>query len=180
MAAAAVYSPSVYDSLPSLHAASDTFEQLHELFLKHEVYNELAICLLHRHFDLSPSEKLVELGAISSPWEDSQNRPNVFGGSIVPRSWAFRQGSLFPFEFGYNEGLKAEVYKPLPEKPAFYTELNDLLVKHGLEHLLGLTLNTDEIRSGTVKFEKTFDRSNVVFTIKYDNEIAAKEAIPAM
>lgn len=98
----------------------------------------------------------------------------------MPRSWAFRQGSLFPFEFGYNEGLKAEVYKPLPEKPAFYAELNDLLVKHGLEHLLGLTLNTDEIPFGTVKFEKTFDRSNVVFTIKHDNEIAAKEAIPAM
>lgn len=151
-----------------------------ELFLKHEVYNELAICLLHRHFDLSPSEKLVELGAVSSPWENIQNRSNLFGGSIVPRSWAFRQGSLFPFEFGYNEGLKAEVYKPLPEKPAFYAELNDLLVKHGLEHLLGLTLNTDEIPFGTVKFEKTFDRSNVVFTIKHDNEIAAKEAIPAM
>lgn len=28
MAAAAVYSPSVYDSLPNLHAASDSFEQL--------------------------------------------------------------------------------------------------------------------------------------------------------
>lgn len=28
MAAAAVYSPSVYDSLPSLHAASNIFEQL--------------------------------------------------------------------------------------------------------------------------------------------------------
>lgn len=206
MAVAAVYTPSVYDSLPDLASAATTFEQRDpqeiieneigfvyvlllyfrephanvlksQLFLKHEVYNELAMCLLHRHFNMSASEKLVELGAVSSPWQYAQDDSNVVGGSVVPRSWVFCQGRLFPFEFGYNEGLTKPVYKAMPDKPAFYTELNELLVKHGLEDLLGLTLNTGDAMPGTVKLEKTFDRSNVIFTLPYDEGM--KETVTA-
>ncbi|KGQ11534.1 hypothetical protein BBAD15_g2733 [Beauveria bassiana D1-5] len=189
MAAAAVYDPTVYDSLPSLDVASDAFElrnpqsiierEIAQLFLKHNVYDELAICLLHRHFDLSPSEKLVELGAVSSPWQYAQSDSDVIGGSVEPRSWVFRNGRMFPFEFGYNEGLAPAVYQPLPEKPAFYAELNDLLLKHRLTDLLGVTLNIQDSATDTVKFEKTFDRANVVFTIQRGGQMEVKESVPA-
>lgn len=143
------------------------------------MFKELAICLIHRHFDLSPSEKLVENGAVSCPWEYSQADSDIVGGAVVPRSWTFRDGQLFPFEFGYNEGLQDTVYKQLPDKPQFYTELNALLEEHGLTELLGLTLNTGDTPSGTVKFEKTFDRANVIFTIKEGGDMDAKDSVTA-
>lgn len=86
---------------------------------------------------------------------------------------------MFPFEFGYNEGLANAVYKQLPDKPAFYAELNDLLVKHGLEDLLGLTLYVDELPADRLKFEKTFDRANVVFTVQRGGLMEAKDTVPA-
>ncbi|KAM0742558.1 hypothetical protein ACQRIT_002735 [Beauveria bassiana] len=189
MAAAAVYQPSVYDSLPSLVVAATSLKernpesllknQIADLFLKHQVYQELAICLIHRHFDLSPSEKLVENGAVSCPWQYSQQDSDVVGGAVVPRSWTFRNGQLFPFEFGFNENLQDAVYKQLPDKPQFYVELNALLDEHGMTDLLGLTLTTGDNPPGTVKFEKSFDRANVIFTINDGGVMDAKDAVTA-
>lgn len=150
-----------------------------DLFLEHGVYQDLAICLIHRHFDLSPTEKLVENGAVSCPWEYSQHDTDVVGGAVVPRSWTFRDGQLFPFEFGFNEGLQDAVYKQLPDKPQFYVELNALLDEHGLTDLLGLTLHTGDTIPGTIKFEKTFDRANVIFTINDNGDMDDKEAVTA-
>lgn len=71
------------------------------------------------------------------------------------------------------------VYKPLPDKPACYAELNDLLLRRGLTDLLGLTLNIEATSTDTVKFEKTFDRANVVLTIQRGGQMEAKESVPA-
>ncbi|KAJ3493996.1 hypothetical protein NLG97_g4365 [Lecanicillium saksenae] len=134
MVAAAVYQPSVYKSIPHLFDAAASFKERNpesilknetaDLFLKHQVYRKLAICLVHRHFDLSPSEKFVENGAVSCAWQYSQDDSDGVGGSVVPRCWVFRDGQLYPFEFGFNEGLQEPVYKQLPDKPQFYQELN--------------------------------------------------------
>lgn len=150
------------------------------LFLKHEVYDDLAVCLIHRHFDLAANEKLVEFGAVSSPWSYTQNDSDMIGGSVVPRTWKFVQGKMRPFEFGYNEALGEPIYKQLPNKPEFYKEFNNILQDTGTSDLLGLTLHSDKIPTDQVKFEKTFDRANVAFTVTRDGEMYDKEdAVPA-
>lgn len=57
------YRPAEYQALPHLDNAFDTFlerspqqiieEKMMEVFRKHQVFNELAVCLIHRHFDMA-------------------------------------------------------------------------------------------------------------------------------
>ena len=54
-----------------------------ELFLKHDVYHDLAVCLIHRHFDMTDNEKLVEYGAVSTPWSYTQADNNMMGRITV-------------------------------------------------------------------------------------------------
>ncbi|KAK0649749.1 hypothetical protein B0T16DRAFT_410657 [Cercophora newfieldiana] len=182
------YRPAEYQALPHLDNAFDTFlerspqhiieEKMMEVFRKHQVYNELAVCLIHRHFDMADNEKLVEFGALSTPWVVRDE--NMMGGSVKPRSWIFRGGRMIPYEFGFNEWGQTEVYKDLPNKPEFYTEFNAILQAEGLSELLGLTLLTERKKEGIVKVEKTFGRANIVFTQPDSwSEENAKEAVPA-
>lgn len=92
---------------------------------------------------------MVEFGAVSTPWPEQNQGYVLAGGEIVPRSWMFVGDKMMPYEFGYNEASKDPVYRALPDKPQFYSELNDILVSYGLTDLLGLQLNTDSTEEGT-------------------------------
>lgn len=184
------YQPSEYQALRHLHDAFDSFlerspqetieKKMMEIFVKHQVYDDLAVSLIHRHFDMSANEKLVEFGPVSSPWSYRQADDAMMGGSVTPRSWLFKNGKMLPYEFGYNEAGQPPKYKSLPDKPDFYAEFNDLLEREGLGDLLGLTLLTERKEHGLIKVEKTFGRSNVVFTMTDDDALATeKDAVPA-
>jgi hypothetical protein len=144
------------------------------------VYNDLAVCLIHRHFDMAPDEKLVEFGAVSTPWMYRHPDENMMGGSIKPRSWLFTDGKMVPYEFGYNEHGKVVKYRDLVNKPEFYADFYALLQQEGLTNMLGLTLLTERKQKGFMKVEKTFGRSNVVFTMKEDDyALTEKDSVPA-
>jgi hypothetical protein len=149
------------------------------LFFKHNVYEELSVSLIHRHFAMKGDERLVEFGSVSTPWPGSKTGSVMAAGHIMPRSWRFVNGKLMPYEFGFNESSRDIVYKDLPNKPEFYADFGSLLEKHKLTDLLGLQLNTDMVDEASVKFEKTFDRANVIFTVPRQGELAQKEAISA-
>lgn len=129
---------------------------------------------------MTDNEKLVEYGAVSTPWSYTQANDNMMGGSVKPRSWLFKGGKMMPYEFGFNEWSRAPVYKDLPDKPGFYVEFNSLLEQEGLNDLLRLTLLTDRKKAGIVRVEKTFDRSNVVFPMPANwAQKIEKEIVPA-
>lgn len=129
---------------------------------------------------MQPDEKLVEFGSVSTPWPNLGERSSLLiSGEVVPRSWMFFEGRMMPYEFGYNESTKEAVYKDLPDTPDFYRELNNLLQSYHLTDLLGLQLNTDATQDDFIKFEKTFDRANIIFTTARDPALASKEAISA-
>jgi len=182
------YRPAEYQALPHLDNAFDTYlerspqhiieEKMMEVFRKHQVFNELAVCLIHRHFDMADNEKLVEFGATSTPWVVRDE--NMMGGSVKPRSWVFKGGKMMPYEFGFNEWGQPAVYKDMPDKPAFYADFNAILEEEGLNDLLGLTLLTERKKEGVVKVEKTFGKANVVFTMADSWSVEnAKVAVPA-
>ena len=62
------YDPKVYASLPTIKAAGEALKTVKEeqmvaiatIFCKHNVQEQLGLCLLHRHFDIAPDERLVE------------------------------------------------------------------------------------------------------------------------
>jgi hypothetical protein len=72
------YVPEAYDSLPSLRLAGELFrkknaaEQLlgpiRQLFLDRGLYHKYEISLLHKHFPIQATERLVDYHHVASPW----------------------------------------------------------------------------------------------------------------
>ncbi|KAJ4297791.1 hypothetical protein N0V90_005686 [Kalmusia sp. IMI 367209] len=84
---APVYDPSTYDNLPLLAEAGQMLEakhgkdiipQFHALFEKYETKRVFGVVLNHRHFDMSPDERLVEYAGTWFVSEDNKCRPYEF------------------------------------------------------------------------------------------------------
>ena len=136
--------------------------------------------LLHRHFDIADDEKLVESGNVSAPWSYTYDDHNVYGGSVVPRSWMLEGNNLHPYEFGYNGGCGVtDAYPALPENMDFYTKFAELLVKYELTDILGLTL-VNQIAPNTVRLEKTYRHANVVYELPAKAVAEDKDTVQAV
>lgn len=190
------YASEKYHSLRSLHEAHDLFlnanaeelvdTKICDLFVKHNLHNIYGVSLLHRHFDMSPEERLVESGNVSAPWSYHQPSSSLFGGSVVPRSWMYSSAdrAFYPIEFGYNAQLQ-QTYPSTPPSDmangtAFLDEFCTLLEQYNMTDILGLTTMSPNA-PGTMKIEKTWGKTNVVFTVAEDeSDVSSKETISAM
>jgi hypothetical protein len=130
--------------------------------------------LLHRHFDMTADEVLVEHGPTSAPWTLPPDPLNFMGGRIAPRSWCFADdsGDLRPYEFGFepHDELKRSEVIDLECHGDFIAELRTVLEKHQLTPILGLVALPPEylptsVEQKKVMCEKTFGRANVVFEV---------------
>jgi len=127
--------------------------------------------MLHRHFALSPDERLIEYRGVATPWSVGDNT-EIFGGHIVPRSWAFFEGKLYPTEFRFQAPTTsspppitaASLEAGFPEQ--FVREFYDFVANRGLDGLLGLTL-FDVVGgfSGLREVERTVGRVSVTFPV---------------
>lgn len=126
--------------------ASEQFQQLdaqtavvgpiRNLFLKHKVHKQLGIALLHKHFPIRPTERLVDYRNISAPWDMGNASDAVthkYDGVILPRSFRVDQGKFVPYEFDFSDADS-----PPQMDQAFLSELSSLLHQHGLDKILGL------------------------------------------
>jgi hypothetical protein len=105
------YSTHLYNSIPDLHDARDSFtakggaDSVNSVFkpliLKHQLEAVLGVGLLHRHFDLRDNEKLVEFNNISIPWRHQQGDDHT-GGKLLPSAWLIKEGRLIPYEFYFS------------------------------------------------------------------------------
>ena len=148
-----------------------------DLFTQHEAMTKMyGVSLLHRHFDMKDDEVLVEHGSTSTPWVVPPEPENFMDGRIMPRSWCFSDDTAEPhaYEFGFvSNGGESELLLADPTAHAeFVVKFWDILKRNGLTTVLGLTaLSADYLpgdnRSST-KFERTFERANVVFDVNPD------------
>ncbi|KAM6514116.1 hypothetical protein FALCPG4_015278 [Fusarium falciforme] len=142
----APYNPEAYNSLPNLRHASEQFQQLdartaivgpiRDLFLKNKVHEHLGIALLHKHFPIRPTERLVDCRNISAPWDmgdDTDAVTRKYDSLIQPRSFRLIQGELVPYEFELSDANL-----PPQVNQAFVSEMSSLLCQHGLDQVLGL------------------------------------------
>ncbi|KAE8367094.1 hypothetical protein BDV27DRAFT_124462 [Aspergillus caelatus] len=102
------YSISAFNSLPDLYHAQEGFKTnggpelvnnvLRPLIVQHGLESTLGVGLLHRHFDLSDKEKLVEFNNVSTPWKNQQGDKHS-GGRILPCAWMIDGNGFVPYEF---------------------------------------------------------------------------------
>lgn len=193
------YEPSAYDSLPSLGAASGQFRDMDaikaivgpisELFLAHQVHQQFGIGLLHKHFPIKPTERLVDYRNISAPWDlgeeegDSSSSNGVttkYEGVITPRSWRLLDGKFVPYEFEFSDeasGSAAAGGGSALDKadPRFLADLASLLRHRKLDQLLGLRA-LDQYDSG-LTVEVTEGKMNIMIR---QGIVPASELIEAL
>lgn len=173
------YNPRHYDTLPPVIEASQNAEPsgainalesvIGNVFVKHGVQNELGIILLHNHFDLSPTEILVQFGNSAVPWETSKN-PDLF--NVVPGAWRFVEEGLAPYEFVYLGRTKQSTVPLLADAKygPFLAELLNLLQKHDLVDVLGLVALENKDVNSPPLVELEFGRSTIALEVDINPE----------
>jgi hypothetical protein len=99
------YNSSHYDTLPDIMDAGKRLESLGVLeslgasvgsiFVKHGLAKQFGLILLHNHFRMSPTEKLVIFGNAAIPWDD--NGGSKASQDIRGASWRFTPEGLAPY-----------------------------------------------------------------------------------
>ncbi|KAL8895168.1 MAG: hypothetical protein Q9207_008277 [Kuettlingeria erythrocarpa] len=170
-----------YNDLPSLQTAIKTFDNsdaesviktgILDAFTRHQAFEKFGIQLLHRHFPLSDSDILLEDHAVTSPFP--KPAPNVFPSDrIIPKSWFYGPGgTLEPYEYRIVlSPAEKEATADVGDDATFAGEIHEILVKHNLVRILGLSaLGGHGYRStDTVRFEKTFNDRNIFLQVGVD------------
>ncbi|KAK4499425.1 hypothetical protein PRZ48_009939 [Zasmidium cellare] len=138
-----------FNTLPTLGDAHNMFKDrnaetylygpIRDVFLKHNMEDRYGISLLHRHFSMGPNERLVEYGAVSTPWtldETDDHEIEAMGGYVVPQNYRLdSDDDLLPFEY------EMQYERPsggngIP--PEFLYDLKQTLKKYNLSNVFGL------------------------------------------
>ncbi|KAF5593539.1 uncharacterized protein FSUBG_9774 [Fusarium subglutinans] len=177
MAAAAVqtYTPASYDhravdAMTDVDVAALRLQELNgldhmkscirDVFMKHGVDKVFGVGLLHRHYDVAPNEKIIELGPVSSPWVVGDDEV-ITGGAVLPHTWRVFDGELKPTEFKFVPQRElSNVDRPV-FPAAFVKELIGVLQETGLDEVLGVSLyEAGDPDNETM--EVTYGRSSIV------------------
>jgi hypothetical protein len=119
-----------------LNAITAVVNPIRDLFLKHKVHKHLGIALLHKHFPIRPTERLVDCRSISAPWDigdDTNAVTRKYESFILPRSFRVVKEKFVPYEFDFSDADS-----PHQVDQAFLSELSSLLYQHRLDQVLGL------------------------------------------
>ncbi|KAG5654828.1 hypothetical protein KAF25_010974 [Fusarium avenaceum] len=177
MAAAAVqtYIPAAYDhnavdAMTDVDVAAQRLQELNglnhmkscirDIFMKHGVDKVFGVGLLHRHYDIAPNEKIVELGPVSSPWVVGDDEV-ITGGAVLPHTWRVFDGELKPTEFKFVPQRDVSNTDQPVFPAAFVKELIGVLQETGLDEVLGVSLyEAGDPDNETM--EVTYGRSSIV------------------
>ncbi|KAL2829484.1 hypothetical protein BDW59DRAFT_36012 [Aspergillus cavernicola] len=158
------YSHEIYHSVtnPSLHSAITLFQTknamqhinttIRSCFLSHGVEKHFTACILHRHFDLSETERNIEEA-------DGRALASSDFTDIRACSWLFYQGGMYPYEFKRG-GVEGGVMVP---PTGFVDEFRGILEENGLEGVIGLQV----YKEGVVGMERTDHERRVSTTRSY-------------
>lgn len=180
------YSPLCFSALPSLGDAGQLFSDsgarnylegpIRKLFLDFQVESRYGVALLHRHFNIGPTNRLVEYNNTATAWDapdDTTDGYEQYEGHVVPRSYLFDEdGSPRPYEFAFVYDNNTS---PISEDTGFVSEFHSLLSQHGLEKVFGL--RTLEGHDPGLSIEVTEGSANIMLP---PTSIAPDSLIEAM
>ncbi|KAF3928003.1 hypothetical protein AA313_de0200501 [Arthrobotrys entomopaga] len=163
------YDPSVYMGLPSVAEAgelyksssgADDLNDIGKIFFQHNMHNEYGIALLHRHFTLPDTERIVEYGGVATAWPIATPLPK--GAEILPSNWSMMRGTPEPYEFEFVPLAQA---KPKLEAfdDGFINDFHGILEERKLLSVFGLVRLPTESSALKPTFEATIGRASVTF-----------------
>ncbi|WP_293338838.1 glycerol-3-phosphate ABC transporter substrate-binding protein [Microcoleus sp. CAWBG58] len=171
------YKPDVFDSLDHFFTARDLLEQAQDnmtelgaIIRSHGLQKQVGICLLHKHFDLSDNERLVE----EFDGNNAYVKPTADYGDAIPYMWKVEQnqasGELvwFPLEFvRVTEAVSAAVERSaaVVNNSEFLHEIAGKLSELGMTGMFGISiLHRDAIKvaEGEILVESTDDEARVL------------------
>ncbi|KPM35004.1 hypothetical protein AK830_g11563 [Neonectria ditissima] len=173
------YNPKHYDTLPRVLQAgrnaepSGAIEALESVignvFAKHGVEKELGVILLHNHFDLSPTEILVQFGNSAVPWQTNRN-PDL--ANVFPAAWRFVEEGLAPYEFAYSNpnGPSPVPFLAVEKHGPFLAELLAVLEERKLVDVLGLVVLEDKDVDSPPLIEIESGRSTIALEVDINPE----------
>ncbi|KAL2697579.1 hypothetical protein AAEP93_011483 [Penicillium crustosum] len=145
----AQYDHRAFDSLLSVEQSATLFHSLagyehlrsglRDIFMRHGVNDELAVALLHRHFEMESNEKLVELGPVSSPWPIPAQDESVLGGDVLPHTWRVFQNELHAVEFRFVPKQEVQNTRKVQFTQAFFQDFCEYVKSNGLENIVGIS-----------------------------------------
>ncbi|KLU92189.1 hypothetical protein MAPG_11135 [Magnaporthiopsis poae ATCC 64411] len=160
---------SIYNSLPHIHEVSKVpddhdrdLEHLRGLLAKHKTPKEVAIRLIHKHFDTRENEVMVfDKMPVPGHGMVQTMRPMQTGNSTRLRGIHYfvdQAGNLQPFEYSNGEAPDMASIQP------FLDDFARSVAERGLQHKFGLKLNFDEDLENTSwnEFEFPQQRSTIM------------------
>jgi hypothetical protein len=108
-----MYVLTTYDSLLSLHHAAKLldeiakkhlFKDIWQLFLNNNVYNKYGVSLLHKHFLINKTERLVNCRHTSAAWTVGYKMTDVvekYEGFIMLRLFRFLNKGPILYKFAF-------------------------------------------------------------------------------
>ncbi|KAF7368015.1 Phosphotransferase enzyme family domain-containing protein [Mycena sanguinolenta] len=133
-------------------------DKLGPIFRKHRVEDKFGLAILHRHFDLDPNERLVEVNSVSTPWP-AEEVGRVAGG-IAATSWMFSANQLVPYEYKFVDQISSKEPGDDPAAfPEFLAELGTALKEFKVRRYLALTAHPGSEFKGSVEF--TMGKANI-------------------
>lgn len=156
------YDPSAYNRLPLLPDAGKMFDVKHGdglleefrlLFQQYKTDRTFGLVLNHRHFDISPNERLVEYQGTLVPWQNMV-------ANTKPSSWFVSEDDeCLPYEFYYSPRDDKDDSPNQPEYSDFVKSFNQLLRQKDAFGLFGLCRYPGDDFEGRV--EITEGRANI-------------------
>lgn len=108
------------------------------MFLAHQVEESLCLILIHRHFALAANERVVEYNGVATPWQMESGPVLALQHRIFAQKWAFIDGKLCPYEFGFEGDNDASVPQ-VNFSDAFLKDFHDILQEYNLQSVFGLS-----------------------------------------
>ncbi len=140
------------------------------VFNKYHAEKELALSLIHRHFDLQPAERLVEYGRVTAPWVLNEYSSH----KVRPKSWAFIGDELYPYEFEYNPLIPSKAFE---FDEGFLSDFQQTLRDHNLMNTFGIALAPADDPDFPCLIEFTAGRTNVLSPFDHDEDQIGVEAV---
>jgi hypothetical protein len=185
----ATYDPKVFSNLDELSGALERFEErnassvlkrIGSIICRYGMQDVVGVTMAHRHFNVNPSEKLVEEfkdnKAIIKPLTGEHEK------NLTPFAWRLyfdSKGALtwFPLEFVRTEAVQSstiENNRKIQESENFLKELAEELVRLDMVEVFGIGLVHREINvnPGEVLVESLETESRTLtFTAMPENEL---------
>lgn len=171
------YKPDVFDCLEHFFSAKDLLEQakdnmtqLGAIVRRHGLQKQVGICLLHKHFDLSDNERLVEV----FEGNNAYLQPTAEYSDAIPYMWKVERNETsgesvwFPLEFvRVTEAVSAAVERSeaVVNNSEFLNEIADKLSELGMTNMFGISIlhrDAIQVAEGEILVESTDDEARIL------------------